>query len=299
MKKIKALVLFSGGLDSLLAMKLLQEQDISVTALIFKSYFFSSKKAEKNAKQLNVPVIVSDISKKHLEVVKNPASGHGKAANPCIDCHLLMLRQAKKIAEKRGFDLIATGEVLGERPFSQNKNALEKIKKNSGLSEILLRPLSAKLLEPTILEEKGLINRERLEAISGRSRKRQLELAKKYKLKFPTPGGGCILTEKEFGKKLFDLFEKQPDFEENDLKLLFFGRHFWNNNTKIVIGRNKEENEKLKKLFQKGDILIEPEFPGPTALISGKSSKENIAKAKTLILKYSKPPSKKLFKIKA
>lgn len=299
MKKIKALVLFSGGLDSLLVIKLLQEQNISVTALIFKSYFFSPKKAEENVKQLNVPVIVSDISRAHLKVVKNPNSGYGKAANPCIDCHLLMLKQAKKIAEKRGFDLVATGEILGERPFSQNKNALEKIRKESGLSKILLRPLSAKLLEPTILEEKGLIDRNHLEAISGRSRKRQLELAKKYKLKFPSPGGGCILTEKEFGKKLFDLFEKQPKFNGNDLKLLFIGRHFWNNNTKIVIGRNKQENEKLAMLTQKKDILIKPAFPGPTALISGKSSKENITRAKTLILKYSKPPSKKLFKIKA
>jgi tRNA-uridine 2-sulfurtransferase len=199
--------------------------------------------------------------------------------------------------KNKGFDFIATGEVLGERPFSQNKNALIKIEKDAGLKGFLLRPLSAKLLEPTILEKRKKINRKKLEAISGRSRKRQLELAKKYNVKFPNPAGGCILTEKEFSKKLFDLFQKQPNFEENDLKLLFFGRHFWDKKTKIVLGKNKQENEKLEKFFKKGDILIEPKFSGPSALVKN-GSKKNLEKAKELILSYSKKQAKTEFKIK-
>lgn len=289
-KPIKALVLLSGGLDSILAAKILLEKKIKVTGLVFESFFFGSAGAKKAAQQLKIPLKIVDLSKEHLQVVKNPSHGYGKAANPCLDCHLLMLKKAKELAEKEDFDFVATGEVLGERPFSQNKKALLEIQQKSGLKDKLLRPLSAKLLSPTLAEKKGWLDRHKLLAIQGRSRKIQLSLAKKYKLKFPSPAGGCILTEKEFAKKLFQLLEKLPHADGNDIKLLFLGRHFWSNKTKIILGRNKEENEKLEKLKQKKDILIEPKnFSGPTALLRGKKiSSLAVQKAKKLILSYTK-----------
>jgi len=289
-KTIKALILFSGGLDSILAAKILQEQEIKVTGLSFKSCFFDTKGARKAAQQLKIPLKIVDISQEHLELVKNPPHGYGKAANPCLDCHLLMLRKAKQIVEQENFDFVATGEVLGERPFSQNKKALLEIQEKSGLGKLLLRPLSAKLLPLTLPEKRAWVDRQQLLAIQGRSRKTQLALAQKYNLKFPQPAGGCILTEKEFSKKLFDLFEKWPDCKTKDIKLLFLGRHFWSNKTKIVLGKNKKENEKLEKLTKKNDFLIKPKnFPGPTALLRGKKiNSKAIQKAKKLIFSYTK-----------
>jgi len=313
-KKHQALLLLSGGLDSLLAAKILLAQNIKVFGLIFKSCFFSAEKSKSAAEQLGIPYQVIDFSEKHLKIIKNPPHGRGKAANPCIDCHLLMLKHAKKLLEKGSFNFVATGEVLGERPFSQNKQALDLIAKESGLKDRLLRPLSAKLFSPTLPEKKGWVNRDKLMAIQGRQRHIQIKLAKKYKLTYPQPAGGCILCEPEFAKKLFELFDKWPKCSGEDIKLLFLGRHFWHPAksrtrkfrfakasfagrgalaTKIVLGKNEEENEKLAKLAQKGNLIIEPaNFPGPTALIRGeKITSQTIKKAKSLILTYSKKQS--------
>jgi tRNA U34 2-thiouridine synthase MnmA/TrmU len=293
MKKIRALVLFSGGLDSILACKILEEQKIEVVPVFFKSYFFGPEIAQKSAKENGLNLRIEDISKEHLEIVKKPKFGWGTSMNPCLDCHILMLKKAKEIMEKENFDFVATGEVLGERPFSQTRNALTIVERESSLKGYLLRPLSAKLLEPTIPEKKRLVKREKLFDIQGRSRKRQMELAKKFKIKwYPQPSGGCILTDLEFGKKLKDLLEKYPEFDGNDVETLKLGRHFWEENIKIIIGRNHEENLKLEKLKRKGDFIIKMEnYPGPTALIrsyQGKASDEILEKAKELILKYSK-----------
>ena len=299
MRKIKALVLLSGGLDSILAVKILKEQKIEVVGLAFKSYFFNEKQAKKAAKHLRVPLKVIDFSKEHLKIVKGPKYGYGKGMNPCIDCHILMLKKAKKIMEKEKFHFVATGEVLGERPMSQNKRALKLVAEKSSLKNYLLRPLSAKLLEKTIPEEKGWVKREKLLDISGRSRKRQIALAKKWKIEYyPSPAGGCLLTDLEFSKRLRELFEKYPKFKGKDVELLKLGRHFWENNVKIVVGRDHQENLKIKKLAQKGDVLIElKDYPGPTTLIrnygKGKISKEilQIAKQKTKF--YSKKAKNK------
>lgn len=312
--KTRALILLSGGLDSILAVKVLQEQDVEVTGLTFVSYFFNADLAKKAAGQLKIRLKIIDFSNEHLAMVKNPRYGYGKAINPCIDCHVLMLRKARDISglgqapnrdsplgtvlELRTvpkglslFDFVATGEVLGERPMSQNKHALELIEKQSGLQGYLLRPLSARLLAPTIPEKKGLVNRDKLLDISGRSRKRQLALAKKWGIKdYPTPAGGCLLTDLQFAQRLKELFQKWPDCQGNDVLLLKLGRHFWVEDNKIIVGRNKEENKKIKKLTQKDDLLIEPkDFPGPTILIRGKPkpSKESLIKAKELMIKYS------------
>lgn len=293
MKKVKAILLFSGGLDSLLAFKILEEQGIETVPIFFKSYFFGPEIAEKSAKENGIKLKIIDISKEQLEIVKKPKFGYGSSMNPCLDCHILMLKKAKEIVKKEKFDFVATGEVLGERPMSQNKKALELVERESSLSGYLLRPLSAKLLKPTIPEEKGLVEREKLLDIKGRSRKRQIELAKKFKIKwYPTPAGGCILTDLEFGKKLRELSEKYPDFNGNDIEILKLGRHFWLEKIKIITGRNHEENLKIKKLKRKNDILIEIEnYPGPTTLIrsyGGKIEKEIIEKAKILTKKCAK-----------
>ncbi len=341
MQKIKALVLLSGGLDSILAARLLQEQQIEVTGLSFVSYFFNADLAKKAAKQLKIKLKIIDFSKEHLKMVKNPSHGYGKAINPCIDCHILMLKKAKElvgigrvlsanakipsedfrscgllaprlrrdharsqsdVAESTHpipglgkFDFIATGEVLGERPMSQNKQALDLVEKESSLKGYLLRPLSAKLLKSTILEKKGLVDRSKLLDIVGRSRKRQIALAKKWGIKeYPTPAGGCLLTDLQFGQRLRELLAHWSKVQGNDVLLLKLGRHFWVDDTKIIVGRNKEENKEIKKLAQKGDVLIEPkDFPGPTTLIrtktkiSKKSLIKALIKAKELIIKYS------------
>ncbi len=302
-KKVRALLLFSGGLDSLLAAALLKEQGIEVVGITFKSYFFDENQAKKYAKQLGIPLKVVDISEEHFEIVKKPKYGYGRSMNPCIDCHVLMLKKAKEIMEKEGFDFIATGEVLGERPMSQNRKALKIVEKESGLEGYLLRPLSAKLLEPTIPEKLGLVDRIKLLAIKGRSRKKQIELAKKFGLKYPQPSGGCILTDLNFGKKLKEVLEKRKNLDANDIKLLRVGRHFWYECFKIVVGRNKEENEILKKLARDGDILIEfKKLRGPTTLVrkyckKGRK-KEAIEKAKELTKRYSKYKNAKEFLIK-
>lgn len=290
MPKIKAILLFSGGLDSILAAKILQKQGIKVTLLTFISYFFDAKQAKESAKKLGLKLKIVDFSKEHLKMVKNPKYGYGKAANPCIDCHSLMLRFAKRIMKKENYHFVATGEVLGERPFSQNIQALKIVEKESGLSGFLLRPLSAKLLEQTIPEKKGWVERDKLLAISGRSRKPQIELAKKFGFKkYPQPAGGCILTEIEFGKRLKELLKNRPRCSGNDIQLLKLGRHFWFDSGKIILGRNHEENLKIKKLAKKNDILMElKNIPGPLVLIRGKKSARILQEAGRLAKRYSR-----------
>lgn len=276
MKKTKALVLLSGGLDSILAAKILNDCGVKVTALSFKSYFFSEKAAKIAAKNLKIPLRIVDFSKEHLKMVKNPKHGYGKSMNPCIDCHTLMLKKAKEIMKKEGFDFVATGEVLGERPMSQNSKALKTVEKESSLNGYLLRPLSAKLLKLTIPEQKRVVDRNKLFDISGRSRKKQIELARFWGIKdYPTPAGGCLLTDPEFGKKLNKLFGKHPQCNGNDIELLRVGRHFWEDKVKIIVGRNDKENKIIKKIAKRGDILVEIEkFAGPTTLIRNYSKKK-------------------------
>jgi tRNA U34 2-thiouridine synthase MnmA/TrmU len=294
MKKLKAIILFSGGLDSMLATKILLEQGIKVLPVFFRSYFFGPEIAKKSAKVLGLKLRVVDFSKEHLKIVKKPKFGYGSSMNPCLDCHILMLKKAKEIMKKEKFDFVATGEVLGERPMSQNRRALELVEKESSLEGYLLRPLSAKLLKPTIFEEKRLIKRENLLDIRGRSRKRQIELAKKFGIKwFPSPAGGCLLTDLEFGKRLKKLLEKYPNFGGEDVEILKLGRHFWFGKIKIVVGRNESENLKIKKLVKEGDVLVEMKnYPGPTTLIrnygKGEIGKSILGKAKSLTKFYSK-----------
>ncbi|MBU0476433.1 tRNA 4-thiouridine(8) synthase ThiI [Patescibacteria group bacterium] len=291
----KALLLFSGGLDSILSAKILEQQKIKVVPLCFESYFFNCKLAEKSAKALRLELKIKDFSQSHLKIIKRPCFGFGSGVNPCIDCHLLMLKKAKEIMGKEGFDILATGEVLGQRPFSQNQRALHLIEKEAGLKDQILRPLSAKLLPETTYEKKGLVKRAKLFGFQGRSRKPQIALAKSFKVKeFPSPAGGCILTELQYSQKLKILFKKAPDFDSKDCQILRRGRAFWQKDSLILVGRDEKDNKEIRRLSEKKkrDIILEPEnFPGPTVLIRGfgkKVQKETIKKARELLLNYSK-----------
>ncbi len=298
-KKTKALVLLSGGLDSILAVKLLLEQRIEVLAVNFRTNFCGPSKALRAAKMLGVLLREVDIREEFVKVLKKPKHGYGAGLNPCIDCHALMLKKAGEIMRAEEYDFVATGEVLGERPMSQHKKALKIIEKESGLFGYLLRPLSAKLLEPTIPEKDGRVNRKKLLDISGRNRQPQIKLAKKYDIKeYPTPAGGCALTQKDFADKLRELMKNKPDFSHDDLDLLKIGRHFWflrhslgeggSENVQIILGRNQQENEILKNAKKETDILIRPvNFSGPEALIRDKGASDLVNKAKELIIQFA------------
>jgi tRNA(Ile)-lysidine synthase TilS/MesJ len=304
-KSAKVLVLFSGGLDSRLAVKILEEQ-AGVKCIYFSLPFGSgccnTNCALKFSLKEKTKLKIIDVTKgkllqEYLAILKKPKYGYGTGCNPCIDCHIWMLKKAKEYAEKQKpkIQIIATGEVLGERPMSQHRKALDIIEQESGLSGRLLRPLSAKLLPETLAEKKGLIDRSKLLNIQGRGRKTQIELAKKYKIDFPSPGGGCLLCEPEFCQKLKPLLESK--IEEIDIQLLKVGRHF--ENSQIVLGKNHQENfelERIHKKYKQG-ILLVPEQPGPTAFVKTKD-KKLIEQAKELMQKYSKHKIEEIKKIK-
>ncbi len=302
-QSVKALVLLSGGLDSILAAKLLLEQGIEVEAVNFRTNFCGPSKALRAAKMLGVPLREVNIREDFLTVLKKPKHGYGAGLNPCIDCHALMLKKAGEIMQAeeacpepgRRIDFVATGEVLGERPMSQHKKALQIVEQEADLVGYLLRPLSAKLLEPTVPEKDGRVDREKLLDISGRSRKRQMELAAQYNIKeYPTPAGGCALTQKDFADKLKGLMKNKPDFTPDDLDLLKIGRHFYVERAQIILGRNQPENEMLKSFKKEGDIFIVPlNFSGPGALIKGVGASGLVDKTKGLIVRFS-PKAKAL-----
>ncbi|HDP70412.1 MAG TPA: DUF814 domain-containing protein [Actinobacteria bacterium] len=287
---MKAVALFSGGLDSILAVKLIQEQEIEVEGITFATPFFGPRDAKKMAEEMEFSLTVRDITKEHLEIVKSPKHGYGKNMNPCLDCHILMAKKAGEFMKEAGASFIISGEVLGERPMSQNKIALRVVDKESGYDGYILRPLSAKLLNPTVPEEKRWVDRKKLLSIQGRSRKLQLELAKEYGLKdFPTPAGGCLLTDSSFSKRLKALFEINREPDANDLEVLKYGRHFPIDDAIIIVSRNQEENESLIGLVKESDMFFQVNgHPGPRTILRGNVSKEAIRKAAFLTVKYSK-----------
>lgn len=272
----KAVALFSGGLDSILAVKLIREQRIEVRGVNFKTPFFGLDKTCAAIKNLDIDLEIIDITQELLEILRNPKHGFGKNMNPCIDCHALMFKKAGEYMTRIGASFILSGEVLGERPMSQNRNSLNIIERESGFEGRILRPLSALLLAETIPEKEGLVERNKLLDISGRSRKRQIELAAKMGIEdYPSPAGGCKLTELAFSKRLRDLFT-QGVFSLEEIELLKLGRHFrLSRDIKLVVGRNKEENKQLLNFFQNEDFLFEAKnLKGPVSLLK-KGSKVN------------------------
>jgi tRNA-specific 2-thiouridylase len=287
---MKALCVFSGGLDSMLAAELIRAQGIDVLALFFETPFFTSEKAGKSARKIGLSFKVVNIAKRHLEIVKHPRHGYGNNMNPCIDCHALMFRIAGEMLEQEGAGFVFSGEVLGQRPMSQNKRSLSLIAVESGLEGLLLRPLSAKSLPPTIPEEKGWVIRDLLMDFQGRSRKPQIELAKKLDIsEYPSPAGGCLLTENAFSLRLKDLLSARHDFELREIEFLKLGRHFrLDMQTKAVVGRNKQENEALAALANSRDIiLVSTSVPGPTVVVSGDYSNESLEMAAEITAAYS------------
>ncbi len=290
---VKALALLSGGLDSILSVRLIQEQGIDVEAVNFTSPFCLCGKSGCGAlwaaKQLKIPLKIVNVGEDYLKMLRNPKHGYGKNLNPCIDCRIFMLKKAKKYAEKLGAAFILTGEVLNERPMSQHQKALNIIEEEAGLQGKILRPLSAKLLPPTEAERKGLVNRDKLLDIKGRSRKRQIKLASEFNFKkYPCPAGGCLLTYKEFAAKLRDLFQNKRNVEVADINLLKVGRHFRFKKNKIIVGRNQAENERLPTIKGKADYLFEVSNCGsPITLLQGRKTAEAIKIAAALTVRYS------------
>jgi hypothetical protein len=293
----RAVALFSGGLDSTLAILAVLRQGIEVKALKFLTPFeyeisdMSScpKDLFPAAEKFGFEVKLCEISDRFMEIVKKPKFGYGKNMNPCIDCRILMLKEARYFMKQIGADFIVAGEVLGQRPMSQRKNVLYLIDKEAGVTDYVLRPLSAKLLRVTIPESKGIIRRDMLYDFRGRSRKPQIALAREFGLTdYPKPAGGCLLTEPNFAHRLKDLLTHTPDPDFYDLNLLKIGRHFrFSPSCKIIVGRNKDENEKIWSLSVKGCLLKVEDYGSPTTLVVGEVTDEALQVAASLCARYS------------
>ncbi len=274
----------------MLAAGLIRAQGIDVVALFFETPFFPSNRARKSARSMDLPLRVIDITERHLKVVKSPKYGYGGNMNPCIDCHALMFRIAGETLEEEKAHFVLTGEVLSQRPMSQNRRALSLVNTESGLGRLLLRPLSAKHLPLTIPEEEGWIKRELLMDLEGRSRKPQMDLAKRMNIaEYPSPAGGCLLTEKVFSLRLKDLLASSKTPGIREIELLRFGRHFRiGPHTKIVVGRNKGENEAIHTLSGDEDLVIRSvSVPGPTVLLLGEASDGSVDMAASITASYS------------
>jgi len=292
---IKAIGLLSGGLDSTLAVKLMIELDIDVTVFNLVTPFCTctrkgcTHEAGRVASQLGIPIKLTSAGIEYIEMVKNPKHGYGKNMNPCIDCRVFIFKKAKEYMEEIGAKFIFTGEVLGQRPMSQHKRALKLIEQESGLENLVVRPLSARLLEPTIPEEKRWIDRDKLLSIQGRRRLPQMELAEEFGIKdYPCPAGGCRLTDPGFAKRLKESFD-HGEYTISEIQLLKYGRHFrLDSGAKVVVGRNEEENKALLKFFNNNDVLMEVVGVGsPTVLLKKRKIRDDVKKAASLCIRYS------------
>jgi tRNA-specific 2-thiouridylase len=292
-RRAKGVGLLSGGLDSILAVKVLQDQQIDLVAITFATPFFGPAEGMAAGEMAGVETRAVDISEIHLEMLKNPRYGYGSRINPCIDCHGLMLREAAKIMAAEGGDFLFTGEVLGQRPMSQRRDSLRSVEKLSGLAGRILRPLSAKLLAPTVVEEEGLVDRSRLLDIQGRSRRRQRELAAKYGLKeYPQPGGGCLLTNEGFANRLRKLLEICPGAGVEDVELVKWGRAFLLPGDAIcMVGRNEGDNRRLEALAGMRNIVLRTsDHPGPVCVILALGGSFALETAGSLAASYSDAP---------
>lgn len=291
MRKAKGYVLMSGGLDSQLAVRVLENAGAEVEALTFETPFFSPDAARKAASALGVKLTVVDFTDDEIALIESPPHGFGGAMNPCIDCHARMIRRAGALMQESGYDFVATGEVMGQRPMSQNKQSLGIVARDSGLEGRLVRPLSAKLLPPSIPETEGLLDREKLLDISGRSRERQMALAKEFGIvNYPSPAGGCKLTEEGFCRKLKDLMDHEGLHTRRLLELLRVGRHYrLPDGSALIVGRDANENALLEGESARGTLLDCGDLKGPTSLLlEGGKSAAGRELAQLITLSYAK-----------
>lgn len=305
---VTALGLVSGGLDSLISVMLIKSQGVDVIGVNYEIGFSQEivrsevdpgipvidqvkERAESISRLLGVPVRGIDLSDEYLKILFLPRHGYGANINPCVDCRIFMLKKARDIMRELEADFIFTGEVLGQRPMSQRRDTMNVVERDSGLRGLLLRPLSAKLLRPTIPEKNGWIDREEMLDLAGRSRKRQLELARQWGVTgFEQPAGGCLLTDENYARRVKDYFKYlQPDsVEHSDMVLLTVGRHLrLSRKVKIIVGRNSGENNYIKREWEGYWILDTVDLPGPTVLIQGEAQDGDIEMAAAITARYS------------
>jgi tRNA U34 2-thiouridine synthase MnmA/TrmU len=289
----KALALLSGGLDSTLAVKMVRDMGLEVEAVHFTTPFCQCDKCsvDTTAERLDIKVHHVFLGEEFLAVVADPPHGRGSQMNVCIDCRILMLRKAKRLAEEIGAGFFVTGEVLGQRPMSQHGSAMRLIEREAGVESLVLRPLSGKLMKETRMEDEGIVDREKLLDISGRRRLPQMELAEKLGVyDYPCPSGGCLLTDPAFAARLRDYLENEGTPTIETILLLKAGRHFRVGSTRIVVGRNEVENNILEDLARRGGTRMEVEgHNGPVTLVVG-DDEDAIRKAAALTVRYSDAP---------
>jgi tRNA U34 2-thiouridine synthase MnmA/TrmU len=295
---IKAVLLLSGGLDSILAGRLLLEQGIEVVALNFTSPFcnctpksFGCSAAKQAAEQLGISVTIRACGESYLEIMKHPRFGRGSGMNACLDCRIHLFARAKEHMAEVDAGFVATGEVLGERPMSQRRDAMRIIERESGLAGLIVRPLSAQHFEPSIPEAQGWVDRSRLLAIQGRGRTPQIQLAEQFNIRdYPCPAGGCLLTDKEFATRFKELLENEPDFGLAQARLLKVGRHFrLPGGAKLIVGRDETENKILEQNRRGQDLLVSAhDIPGPTVLVNGILAADELEMAVGILSSYIK-----------
>jgi tRNA-uridine 2-sulfurtransferase len=308
-KKPKAVALLSGGLDSNLAVRMMLEQGVDIEAVAIKTPFCDfdcgkgcGQRVREVADELGIKLKTVYFGEEYLRMLKNPKYGYGSGMNPCIDCRGMMYNAAKEHMKKTNADFVITGEVLFQRPMSQNNRALHIIEKETDMECKVLRPLSAKHLPPTDVEKMGLINRENMGDIKGRSRKEQLMLAKHFGISEPpNAAGGCLLTDPSFSKRVKDILDHCDDIPTlNDIELLKVGRHLRiTHDAKFVVGRNKDENEVIKALLADGDVIMEvKDYVGPTCILRSKNYDDSlIIKCAAIAARYSDAPRDDLSKV--
>ena len=286
-RPVRALGAFSGGLDGMLAARLLMDQGIQVEVITFDSPFFDVFAGEKAARELGIPWRSVDFTGDIFSLLEDPPSGFGKNMNPCIDCHAAMFRRLREIALAEGYDFIFSGEVVGQRPMSQNRGSLNRVRNLSGTADMLLRPLSAKILPPAPVEEAGLVDREKLLDLNGRGRTRQLELAVHYGFSFvPAPAGGCLLTDPGYSKRLRVLKENGLLTADN-ARMIRYGRMFILDCAVGLAGRTKAENEAIRKAGY-GYLVDIKGIPSPLGVLLGKNTRENLRLLASIVASYTK-----------
>ena len=298
MKKGRAFSLLSGGLDSLLATRLIMEQGIEVVGLHFITPFFGYHRKGQEARYqerwrnlYGIEARIVDVSQEYFQVLRNPPHGYGKNFNPCIDCKVFLFSKARGMMEEEKADFLISGEVLGQRPMSQRRDTMRIVERDSGADGLLLRPLCAQSLKPTRAETAGLVDRTKLLGITGRGRKPQMELAERMGIRhYPTPAGGCLLTDPEMAGRIRKFFTQSPQVSVDEILLLQVGRHFQiSEDQHLAVGRRDEENLRLMELFRGGDTLLRVHgIPGPLGLFRGREDEKGLEAAASIVARYSK-----------